>query len=396
VSAPEAFIGGGARTPFGKHLGSFLTVNSTELGAVAARGALEKSGVAPADIQHAIFGNVITSHSQQIYTARHIALKAGVPKEVPALTLNRLCGSGAEAIVQAAYLVRLGEADLILAGGTENMSQIPHILWNSRVAHKYGDITITDYLWESLLDSYCGLQMAMTAEKLAEMYGITREMCDEYAYQTQMRYKAAKERGIFAEEIVPVEVKEGKQTRVVTEDEHPRPETTLEGLRALKPYFKEGGTVTAGSASGIVDGAAAVVVASEKAVRERGLKPLARIVAWGHAGVDPSIMGLGPAPSTRIALKKAGLSLDQLDVIEVNEAFVAQYLSVEKELGLDRNKTNVNGGATAVGHPLAATGTRLALTAALECKRRGGRYAAATMCIGGGQGITLILENVNR
>jgi acetyl-CoA acetyltransferase family protein len=372
-----------------------MTVNSTELGIVAARAALEKSGVPAGEIQHSIFGNVITSHAQQIYTARHIALKVGVPKEVPALTLNRLCGSGAEAIVQAAYLVRLGDADLILAGGTENMSQIPHIHWNSRVAQKYGDISLKDYLWESLLDSEAGMQMAMTAEKLAEMYGITREMCDEYAYQTQMRYKAAKERGVFGEEIVPVEVKEGKKTRLVTEDEHPRPEATLEGLRTLKAAFKEGGLVTAGSASGIVDGAAVVVVASERAVRERALKPLARVVAWGHAGVDPTIMGLGPAPSTRNALQKAGMTVDQLDVVEVNEAFVAQYLSVEKDLGLDREKTNVNGGATAVGHPLAATGTRLALTAALECRRRGGRYSAATMCIGGGQGITIILENVS-
>ncbi|MHA2621589.1 MAG: acetyl-CoA C-acyltransferase [bacterium JZ-2024 1] len=392
---PEAFLVAGARTPFGKHLGSFMTVNSTELGVYAARGALQKAGVSPTEIQHSIFGNVITSNPQQIYTARHIALKVGVPQEVPALTINRLCGSGAEAIVQAAYLIRLGEADLVLAGGTENMSQIPHILWNGRVAQKYGDIVLKDYLWESLLDSIAGLQMAMTAEKLAEMYGITREMCDEYASLTQMRYKAAKERGVFQEEIVPVEVREGKQTRWVTEDEHPRPETTLEGLRSLKPYFKEGGTVTAGSASGIVDGAAAVVVASERAVRERGLKPLARIVCWGHAAVDPTIMGIGPAPSTRNALKKCGLTLDQLDVVEVNEAFVAQYLAVEKELGLDRNKTNVNGGATAVGHPLAATGTRLALTAALECRRRGGKYSAASMCIGGGQGITLILENVS-
>lgn len=394
MKGQEAFLVAGARTPFGKHLGSFLTVNATELGIIAAKGAIQKAGIAASDIQHSLFGNVITSHSQQIYTARHIALRAGVPKEVPALTLNRLCGSGAEAIVQATYLIRLGEADLVLAGGTENMSQIPHILWDGRVPHKYGDLTVKDYLWDSLLDSECGMQMAMTAEKLAEMYGITREMCDEYAYLTQMRYKAAKEKGIFAEEIVPVEVKEGKKTRLVTEDEHPRPETTLEGLRSLKPYFKEGGTVTAGSASGIVDGAAAVVVASERAVKERGLKPLARIVSWGHAGVDPSIMGIGPAPATRNALKKAGLTLDQIDVIEVNEAFVAQYLSVEKELGLDRNKTNVNGGATAIGHPLAATGTRLCLTAALECRRRNAKLSLATMCIGGGQGITVILENV--
>ena len=386
----------GARTPFGKFLGSFLTVDSTELGVHAAKGALQRAGVAPEQVDHVIFGNVITSNPQQIYTARHIALKAGVPKEVPALTINRLCGSGAEAIVQGAYLILLGEADIVLAGGTENMSQIPHIIWNARVrTQKYGDVVAKDYLWQALLDGYCGLQMAETAEKLAEMYGITRQECDEYAYLTQQRYKKAKEKGYFEEEIVPVEVKTKKGSFTVKEDEHPRPDTTLEELAKLKPYFKEDGVVTAGNASGIVDGAAAVVLASEKKVKELGLQPLARVVAWGHAGVEPSIMGLGPAPASRKALQKAGLQLEDMDIVEINEAFVAQYLAVEKELGLDREKTNVNGGATAVGHPLAATGTRLSLTACLELRRRKGRYALVSMCIGGGQGITVIYENAS-
>lgn len=390
----EVFILEGARTPFGKFLGSFKNTDANILGSIAAKAAMQKSGVEPREIDHVVFGNVIQSSPQAIYTARHVALYSGIPQEVPALTVNRLCGSGAEAIVQACYLILSGEADLVLAGGTENMTQIPHVIRGARFGTKYGEIVARDYLWESLNDDYCGLQMALTAEKLAEIYKITRQDADEYAYLTQMRYKLAKEAGVFQEEIVPVEVTEGKKVILVQEDEHPRPDTTLEGLAQLKPVFKKDGIITAGNSSGIVDGAAAVVVASEKKVKEKGLKPLGRVVSWGHSAVDPSIMGIGPAPASRKALQKANLSLNQIDRIEVNEAFVPQYLAVEKELGLDREKTNVNGGATAVGHPLGATGVRLTYTVLKEMKRKALTYGLASMCIGGGQGITLIVENV--
>ncbi len=389
----EVFVVDGARTPFGKFLGSFINVPSEYLGGVVAKEALRRSGVAPEQIDHTVFGNVIQSHSQAIYEARHIALRAGIPVDRPALTVNRLCGSGAEAILQAAYLIWSGEADVVLAGGSENMSQVPHICRTARTGSKYGDMTLKDYLWESLMDEYCGLSMAMTAEKLAEIYHITRNEADEYAFMTQMRCNDAKQRGRFKKEIVSVEVKDGKKTRWVEEDEHPRPDTTLEALSQLPPYFKKDGVITAGNSSGIVDGASAVVVASEEKVKELGLNPLARLISWGHGAVAPDVMGLGPVPATQKALKNAGLSLSDIDIVEINEAFVPQYLAVEKELGLDREKTNVNGGATAIGHPLAATGARLVLTSAIELLERKARHALVSMCIGGGQGITLILEN---
>ncbi|MHA2609548.1 MAG: acetyl-CoA C-acetyltransferase [bacterium JZ-2024 1] len=393
MNQKDIYIVNGARTPFGKFLGSFREVSSEELGAVAAREAMRRAGIEPDQVDHTVIGNVIQSHAQSIYEARHIALKAGVPVDRPALTVNRLCGSGAEAILQGAYLIWSGAAEIVLAGGTENMSQIPHICRNARVGAKYGDFTLKDYLWESLMDEYCGLSMAMTAEKLAEIYHISRQEADEYAYLTQMRYKAAKERGRWKKEIVPVEVKEGKKTRVVEEDEHPKPDTTIEALSQLTPYFKKDGVVTAGNASGIVDGACVVVLASREKVELLGLKPMSRLVAWGHGAVSPDVMGLGPVPASRNALKRAGLTLDQIDIVEINEAFVPQYLAVEKELGLARERTNVNGGATAIGHPLGATGARLAYTASLELIERKARYALISMCIGGGQGITLILEN---
>lgn len=328
------------------------------------------------------------------YLARHVGLKAGVPIQTPAVTVNRLCGSGLEAIVAGYRMILLGEAEFVLAGGTENMSMAPHATYGARWGLRLGDDKLVDVLWTALTDSYNQMPMAITAENLAEMYDISREEQDAFAYQSQMRAKEAWESGRLAEEVVPTEYRDRKgRPRVLERDEHPRPETTPESLAKLPPRFKQDGTVTAGNASGIVDGAAAVVVASAKAAEARGLEPIGRIVAWGTAGVDPDIMGIGPAPATRIALEKAELTLDDLALYEVNEAFAAQCLAVAKELKLDLERLNVNGGAIAIGHPLGATGARLTLTMLYELRRRGERYGLVTMCIGGGQGIAAIVES---
>jgi acetyl-CoA acetyltransferase family protein len=339
-----------------------------------------------------VFGNVLQTSSDAIYGARHVGLKAGLKLETPAVTVNRLCGSGIEAIAQAAQRLLLGEADMVLAGGMENMTQAPFVIRGARTGLKLGSGTLEDFLFVGLIDSYCGLPMAVTAEKLATQTGITRADADAYALRSQQAAERAAKAGVFKEEIVPVEVKQGRKSIVVTEDDHRRPETTMEILSKLPPSFQKDGIVTAGNASGIVDGAAAVVVTQEKTAKERGLKPLGKIISWAAVGVDPSIMGIGPVPSTRKALQLAGLKLEQIDRVEVNEAFAAQYLAVEKELGLSRDKTNVNGGAIALGHPLAASGTRLVISVLHELRRRGLRYGLATACIGGGQGIAMIVE----
>jgi acetyl-CoA acetyltransferase family protein len=388
------FILGGARTPMTEYVGALKDVSALELGAIAAKGAFEKTGVKPEWIDHAVVGNVLQTSSDAIYGARHVALKAGVPIEVPALTVNRLCGSGIQAAVSGAQLIQLDEADVVFAGGTESMSQAPHILRGLRTGLRLGQGKLEDYLYEALLDPYCGLFMAQTAEKCATKYGISREEQDRFALRSQQRAAAAWEAGRFEDEVVPVEIKTRKGVTVVDKDDHMRPDTTLEGLAKLPTAFSKDGSVTAGNASGIVDGAAALVLASEKAVKEKGLKPIARLVSWAAVGVDPSYMGMGPAPATRKALDRAGLSLEQIDLIEVNEAFAGQYLAVEKELGLDREKVNVNGGAIALGHPLGASGARLLLTVTLELRRRGKKYGLATACIGGGQGIAAIVEAV--
>lgn len=383
----------GVRTPFGSFGGSLKDVSAIDLGVIAAKGALQRASVPPDAIDHVIFGNVIQSCREAIYLARHVALKAGCSIETPAVTVNRLCGSGFEAIVQAARLLMLGEAKYILAGGTENMSETPHIIRGARWGLRLNAGKLEDYLWESLTDTQCGLSMAQTAEKLAEQYGITRQAVDEYAYLSQMRAKAAWESGKMAEEIVPVELPDRKGNVVHFErDEHMRPETTLDGLAKLKPYFKADGTITAGNASGIVDGAAAVVMTSLAEAEKRGLQPIGRLIDWGFAGVDPSIMGIGPAPASRKALQRAGLQLEQMHLVEINEAFAPQYLAVEKELGLNREITNVNGGAIAIGHPLAASGTRLTLTILHELRRRSQKLGLASACIGGGQGAAVIVE----
>jgi acetyl-CoA acyltransferase 2 len=388
----DVVIVAGARTPMARYTGVFSEVSAIDLGAHAAKAAVQRSGVDPAEFDHVVFGNVLQTSSDAIYGARHVGLKAGLKIETPAVTVNRLCGSGIEAIAQAAQRLLLGEANMVLAGGMENMTQAPFVIRGARNGLKLGGGALEDFLFVGLTDSYCGLPMAMTAEKLAAQTGITRADADAYALRSQQAADAAAKAGVFKEEIVPVEVKQGRRSVVVTEDDHRRPETTMETLSKLPPSFQKDGIVTAGNASGIVDGAAAVVVTREKTAKDRGLKPLGKIVSWAAVGVDPSIMGIGPVPSTRKALQSAGLKLEQIDRVEVNEAFAPQYLAVEKELGLFRDKTNVNGGAIALGHPLAASGTRLVITVLNELRRKGLKYGLATACIGGGQGIAMIVE----
>lgn len=390
----DVVIVAGARTAMARYTGVFSEVSAIELGAHAAKGAVARSGVDPAEFDHVVFGNVLQTSSDAIYGARHVGLKAGLRVETPAVTVNRLCGSGIEAIAQAAQRLLLGEATMVLAGGMENMTQAPFVIRGARNGLKLGAGALEDFLFVGLTDSYCGLPMAVTAEKLAAQKGISRAEADTYALRSQQAADAAAKAGIFKEEIIPVEVKQGRKSIVVTEDDHRRPETTLETLAKLPPSFQKDGMVTAGNASGIVDGAAAVVVTREQTAKERGLRPLGRIVSWAAVGVDPSIMGIGPVPATRKALQFAGLKLEQMDRIEVNEAFAPQYLAVEKELGLCRDKTNVNGGAIALGHPLAASGARLVITVLNELRRRNLKYGLATACIGGGQGIAMIVEAI--
>jgi len=392
--AKEVFILGGKRTPMGEYVGALKDVSAIDLGAVAAKGALEATKVEAGEIDHAVFGNALQTSGDAIYGARHVALKAGVPFDRPALTVNRLCGSGIQSIISGAQMIQLGEARTCLVGGMESMSQAPHVIRGARSGFALGQGKLEDSLMVALLDTYCNTPMAGTAENLARKFEISRSAQDEYALRSQQEAKRARDSGILAEEIVPVEVKGRKGNVVVDQDDHLRPETTLEGLAKLKPAFAQDGFVTAGNASGIVDGAAALVIADEDFVKQRDLSPMGRIVSWAYAGVEPEIMGIGPVPSTRIALEKAGLALNDIDLVEVNEAFAAQYLAVEKELGLDRSRSNVNGGAIALGHPLGATGTRLVLTLLHELRRRNGRYGLASACIGGGQGIAIIVERV--
>ncbi len=391
----EVVIVGGARTPMQEYVGGLKDVSALELGAQAARAALERSGAQAAWVDHVVMGNALQTSGDALYGARHVGLAAGVPIETPALTVNRLCGSGLQSVVSAAQMILLGESRLALAGGMENMSQAPHVLRGARSGFRLGEGKLEDSLMVSLLDTHCGLYMAQTSDKLAQQAGVTRTQMDAYALRSQQAAAAAQARGVFKDEIVPVTVTQGRKSVVIDSDDHPRPDTTLEGLAALRPSFGKDGCVTAGNASGIVDGAAALVVCSRAEADARGLAPLARVVAWGVAGVPPEIMGIGPVPAARQALAKAGLTLREIDLVEVNEAFAGQYLAVEKELGLERERTNVNGGAIALGHPLGASGTRLLLTLMLELRRRGARYGLASACIGGGQGIAMIIESLN-
>jgi len=385
----------GARTGFGSFGGTLKDLSAIELGAIAAKGALTRSGLAPGEIDHVVFGNALQTSADAIYMARHVGLKAGLPIETPAVTVNRLCGSGFESIVQGAQQILLGESRAVLAGGAESMSQAPHVIRGARWGLRLGPSSpVEDLLWEALKDPQCGLSMAETAENLADKYGISREEVDDYALRSQKAAKAAWDSCAMKDEVVPVPIlnRKTRQAEPWSADEHMRPDTTLEGLAKLPPYFKKDGVVTAGNASGICDGGAAVVIAGEEFARERKLKPIGRLVAWAVAGVEPRYMGIGPAPAARKALAKAGLTLDQMDLVEVNEAFAAQYIAVEKELGLDRERTNVDGGAVALGHPLAASGTRITLHLLLALRRRGKRYGLGSACIGGGQGAAVIVE----
>jgi acetyl-CoA acyltransferase 2 len=385
----------GVRTGFGSFGGMLKDLSATQLGVNAARAALERSGVEPGRVDHVVFGNVLQTSADAIYLARHIGLGAGVPIETPAVTVNRLCGSGFEAVAQAGQQIALGESTVVLAGGTESMSQAPHVVRGARWGLRLGPAApLEDTLWEALRDPSCGLSMAETAENLATRYHITRQAVDCYAARSQSCAAAAWSAGAFADEVVPVAIqnKKTRQTEQWAADEHMRPNTTPEALAKLPPYFKKDGVVTAGNASGISDGAAALVLASGRFAAERGLRPLGRLLAWSSAGVEPSIMGIGPVPASRKALSKAGLSLDDMDLIEINEAFGAQYLAVEQELGLDRERTNVEGGAIAMGHPLGASGARITLHLLHSLRRRGGRYGLGSACIGGGQGAAVVVE----
>ncbi len=390
----------GVRTPFGRYCGKIKDYTAQELGAVAAKAAIERAGIEAKEFDHCVFGNAQQTSGDALYGARHVALRAGLPIETPALTVNRLCGSGMQAIVTAAQMIQTDEAKLVLAGGMEAMSQAPFSIRGRDGFTLAPGGKIEDSLMVALLDTYCGMQMAATAELYGEQQGITRLAQDELALRSQRAADAAYKAGRLQEELTPVPLRKSKGDasgeatgEMLTEDDHRRPQTTMEGLGKLRASFGKNGTVTAGNASGIVDGAAAVVVMSLEQAQKRNLSPLGRIVNWGIAGVDPKIMGSGPVPATKIALQRAGMNLDSIDLIEVNEAFAAQYLAVEKELGLDREKVNVNGGAIALGHPLGATGTRLVITLLYELRRRKKKYGLATACIGGGQGIAMVVES---
>jgi acetyl-CoA acetyltransferase family protein len=386
---------GAKRTAFGTMLGALKHISATELAVHAAKAAIAQSGVAVDAFGHVVIGNVVQTSADAIYCARHVGLKAGLPITTPALTVNRLCGSGFQAIVSGAEQILLGDADAVLVGGTENMTQAPHVLRGGREGFAFGKAPgLEDSLWSALTDSYNNTPMAVTAENLASKYGISRADCDAYALLSQQRWAAANESGRFKDEIAPIEIQAKKSTISFAVDEHPRPQTTLEVLAKLNPVFKKDGVVTAGNASGICDGAAVLVLASEEFAKSKNLKPLARIVQWGVAGVDPSIMGIGPAPAIKNALSRAGLRLNEMDLVEVNEAFAPQYLAVEKELELDRNKTNVDGGAIALGHPLGASGARITAHLVYELARRSGKYAVGSACIGGGQGMAVVLERM--
>ncbi len=395
LKTTDIAIVNGARTPMGRYGGKLRDFTAQELGAVAAREAIRRAGTQAAEIDHVVFGNAQQTSGDALYGARHVALKAGLPVETPALTVNRLCGSGMQAIVTAAQMIQLGEATTVLAGGMESMSMAPHVIRGARWGFGLGEGKLEDSLMVALLDTQCGLYMAQTAELYGDQQGITREMMDEFSLRSQKLAADAQKACRLKEETTPVPLRnrKGEPTgELFEQDDHLRPETTMEGLAKLRPAF--GKNITAGNASGIVDGGAAVVVMPLAEAERRQLKPMGRIVNWGIAGVDPKIMGQGPVPSSKIALQKAGLKLEHIDLIEVNEAFAAQYLAVENELGLNRKKVNVNGGAIALGHPLGATGTRLVLTLLYELRRRKARYGLATACIGGGQGIALIVENL--
>ena len=394
----EIWIVAGARTAMAEYsgtpgFGKLKSVSALELGGIALKGALAKAGIKAEDIDHTVMGNALQTSTDAIYGARHVALKAGVPIDRPALTVNRLCGSGIQSIVSGAQMILTGEAGCVAAGGIENMSQAPHLIEGGRDGFRFGAKTeLKDLLFHALLDPMCGLFMAQTAEKIAKKYGCTREEQDAFALRSHQLGAAAVKANLFKDEIVPVEIPGRKGPTIVDGDDHIKPETTLESLARLTPAFGKDGTVTAGNASGIVDGAAAVIVTSAERGKQLGVKPMGRIVGWSIVGVEPSEMGIGPAPAIKQLCDRVGLGIDKIDRFEINEAFSAQYLACEKDLGLDRTKVNVNGGAIALGHPLGATGARITLTLLHELRRSKKRYGISSACIGGGQGIALLVE----
>ena len=388
------YILSGVRTAIGDFGGGLKSLAASELGALVIAEALARAGVAPGDVGHVVMGQVIPSSAKDAYLARVAALKAGIPVEAPALTVNRLCGSGLQAIISAAQMMQLGEASVTVAGGAESMSNAPYHDHGQRWGRKMGDGALVDALVETLSDPVDGYHMGITAENIAAQCGISREDQDALSVQGHQRAAHAIAEGRFKAQILPIEIKTRKGVSVFDTDEHPRADTNLATLAAMRPVFKKDGSVTAANASGINDGAAAVVLATAEEVAARGGKALARIVAWGHAGVAPDVMGLGPIKAVPIALARAGLRLDEIDVIEANEAFAAQALAVARELGFDPAKLNPNGSGVALGHPVGATGAILTIKAAYELRRIGGRYGLITMCIGGGQGIAMIIEAV--
>lgn len=398
----DVVILSGKRTPFGTFNGVLSGVSATELGVIASKAALEAAGVGADAVDHVVFGNVMQTSADAIYLARHVCLKVGAPVPVPAVTVNRLCGSGFEAVVQGAQLIRLGEAEVVLAGGAENMTQAPHTIRGARAGFKLGGTPMNDYLQEVLYDPQAGCAMAITAENLAEKYGITREEADDYGFRSQSAWAEAQAAGRYAAELCKVVIPNKKGDVVVELDEHPqlsplrdekvRKRFSREAMAGLPPVFKKDGTVTAANASGINDGAAALVLASAEYAARNGLSPLGRYVAGAAVGVEPKYMGIGPVAAIRAALARAGKSLGEMDLVEINEAFSSQYLACERELGLDRALTNVDSGGVAVGHPLAASGARITAHLLHELRRRGKKWGVGSACIGGGQGIAVVVE----
>jgi len=396
ASAEDVVFLSAKRTPFGTYGGSLRELSATDLAVHAARAALQAAGAPLEDYGHVVMGNVVQTSPDAIYLSRHVGLKVGLPERVPALTVNRLCGSGFEALIEASRLIRAGEAELVLAGGTESMSQAPLVLRGARFGFSLGKVpAVEDMLFSALTDPLAGMPMALTAEKLAERYRISQEAVDEYAVLSQRRWAAAEEAGRFREELAPIEVKTKKGTALFGRDEHPRPETTIEALRKLPKVFRPDGVIHAGAASGVSDGAGALVLASRGYAERRKLRPLGRLLGFGHAGVDPTVMGIGPVPAVRNALTRTGTRPEDVDLFEVNEAFAPQYLAVEKELGLPRERTNVDGGAIALGHPLAASGARITMHLLYELRRRGARTGVGAACIGGGQGVAVVLDTAS-
>lgn len=390
----DIYIVSGARTAIGSFGGSLAPLRPAETGAIVIKEAIARAGISADKVQNVVIGTVVPTQPKDAYVSRVAAVNAGIPIEAPAMNVNRLCGSGLQAIVSAAQGIALGEQDIAVGGGVESMSNAPHMILTARNGQKMGDQVLMDAMLGALHDPFEGIHMGVTAENVAERCAISREDQDALAAESHKRAAAAIAAGYFKDQIVPVEIKTRKGTVVFDTDEHVRGETTAESLAGLKPVFKKDGTVTAGNASGINDGAAAVVLASGRAVEELGLKPMAKILGWGHAGVEPNVMGLGPVKAVPVALQRAGLTLDQIDVIEANEAFAAQACGVAKELGFDPAKTNPNGSGISLGHPIGATGAILTVKAMYELQRTGGRYGLITMCIGGGQGIAMVIERV--